>query len=187
MRTRGLALTVAIVLTLWGCGGAKRTGQTTKVIVEPTVIGINVNCQEASAPCPSVSKEAREYLKQEVEQLEHNCPKGDDLLITPPSSSKCVQASKVTANGPLLKELPGLEAGKRVVARSGCLACHMIGSFGNSGPGPDLSYIGSQLSVARIERALVAPDPPMPSFRSLPSQKFKALVAFLSLLRKPQR
>lgn len=186
MRTRGLALTVAIVLTLWGCGGGRRPGQTTKVIVEPTVIGINVNCPEAPAPCPSVSKEASEQLKQEVKQLEHNCPKGDDLLITPPASSKCVQARKVKANGPLLKGLPGLETGKRVVAQSGCLACHKIGRFGNAGPGPDLSYIGSRLSVAGIERALVDPRQPMPSFRSLPPQKLKALVAFLSLLRNPQ-
>ena len=35
------------------------------------------------------------------------------------------------------------EEGKLVVAQSGCLACHKIGHNGNSGPGPDLSDIGS--------------------------------------------
>ena len=37
------------------------------------------------------------------------------------------------------------EAGKLVVAQSGCLACHKIGHNGNDGPGPDLTDIGEKL------------------------------------------
>ena len=33
------------------------------------------------------------------------------------------------------------EAGKEVVAGSGCLACHKIGENGNNGPGPELTHI----------------------------------------------
>src|SRR4051812_4250024 len=41
-----------------------------------------------------------------------------------------------------LKVPSNLEAGKLVVAQSGCLACHKIGENGNDGPGPNLSDIG---------------------------------------------
>jgi hypothetical protein len=72
--------------------------------------------------------------------------------------------------------------GRTVAARSGCLACHRIGEAGNSGPGPDLTHVASRLPGRAIARALVAPTPPMPSFRRLPRAKFEALVEFLSLL-----
>ena len=35
-----------------------------------------------------------------------------------------------------MKVAPQYEAGKEVVAQSGCLACHKIGENGNNGPGP---------------------------------------------------
>lgn len=73
-------------------------------------------------------------------------------------------------------------AGRRVAAQSGCLACHRIGEYGNSGPGPDLTHVGSKLTGTQIARALLNPKEPMPSFRHLPKAKFNALVEFLSLL-----
>jgi menaquinol-cytochrome c reductase cytochrome b/c subunit len=73
------------------------------------------------------------------------------------------------------------EAGKQVVAQSGCLACHKIGDNGNSGPGPDLTRIGSRIESQAIARTLVNPTAPMPSFKNLPPQKFKAVVEFLHL------
>jgi ubiquinol-cytochrome c reductase cytochrome b subunit/menaquinol-cytochrome c reductase cytochrome b/c subunit len=73
--------------------------------------------------------------------------------------------------------------GRTVTAQSGCLACHLIGVDGNVGPGPELTYIGSTRSAAEIERAVISPTPPMPSFRNLPKAKLKVLVTFLSLLR----
>jgi ubiquinol-cytochrome c reductase cytochrome b subunit/menaquinol-cytochrome c reductase cytochrome b/c subunit len=93
-------------------------------------------------------------------------------LATPPS----VKQAGATA-------LAEFEAGKKVVAQSGCLACHKIGDNGNSGPGPDLTHIASRLKSQGIARTLVNPTAPMPSFKNLPPQKFKSVVAFLSLLK----
>jgi ubiquinol-cytochrome c reductase cytochrome b subunit/menaquinol-cytochrome c reductase cytochrome b/c subunit len=81
------------------------------------------------------------------------------------------------------KTLAEYEAGKLVVAQSGCLACHKIGENGNSGPGPALTKIGSRIPRQAIARTLVNPTAPMPSFKNLPPQKFKAVVEFLSQLK----
>jgi menaquinol-cytochrome c reductase cytochrome b/c subunit len=75
------------------------------------------------------------------------------------------------------------EAGKKVVAQSGCLACHKIGDNGNNGPGPELTHIASRLPAQGIARTLVNPTAPMPSFKNLPPQKFNAVVNFLSQLK----
>jgi quinol---cytochrome c reductase cytochrome c subunit, bacillus type len=81
------------------------------------------------------------------------------------------------------KALAEYEAGKLAVAQTGCLSCHKIGENGNDGPGPNLSHIGSRLPRQGIARTLVNPTLPMPSFKGLPSQKFNAIVAFLSQLK----
>jgi menaquinol-cytochrome c reductase cytochrome b/c subunit len=82
-----------------------------------------------------------------------------------------------------MKVAPQYEAGKLVVAQSGCLACHKIGENGNDGPGPHLTDIGDKLQPAAIRRTLDNPTAPMPSFAALPEEKKAALVAFLSQLR----
>jgi ubiquinol-cytochrome c reductase cytochrome b subunit/menaquinol-cytochrome c reductase cytochrome b/c subunit len=79
--------------------------------------------------------------------------------------------------------LAEFEAGRQVVAQSGCLACHKLGDNGNDGPGPQLTHIGSKLPAQGIARTLVNPTAPMPSFKNLPPEKFKAIVAFLSQLK----
>jgi menaquinol-cytochrome c reductase cytochrome b/c subunit len=86
----------------------------------------------------------------------------------------------VQAGGTALAEY---NAGKAVVAQSGCLACHKIGDNGNAGPGPDLTRIGARLPRQGIARTLVNPTAPMPSFANLPPQKFAAVVGFLSQLK----
>ena len=86
----------------------------------------------------------------------------------------------VQAGGAALAEY---NAGKAVVAQSGCLACHKIGDNGNAGPGPDLTHIGARLPRQGIARTLVNPTAPMPSFANLPPQKFQAVVGFLSQLK----
>jgi menaquinol-cytochrome c reductase cytochrome b/c subunit len=73
--------------------------------------------------------------------------------------------------------------GREVVAQSGCEACHKIGDNGNVGPGPDLTHIASRIPANGIARTLVNPTAPMPSFKSLPAKKFKAVVDFLSTLK----
>jgi menaquinol-cytochrome c reductase cytochrome b/c subunit len=82
-----------------------------------------------------------------------------------------------------MKVAPQYEAGKLVVAQSGCLACHKIGENGNDGPGPHLTDIGDKLQPAAIRRTLENPTAPMPSFKGLPEQKKTALVNFLSSLK----
>jgi menaquinol-cytochrome c reductase cytochrome b/c subunit len=77
-------------------------------------------------------------------------------------------------------------AGEKVVGDSGCLACHVIGTNGNNGPGPVLTHVGSTLPAQAIASTLRNPTPPMPSFRDLATQspqKFQALVTFLSELQ----
>jgi ubiquinol-cytochrome c reductase cytochrome b subunit/menaquinol-cytochrome c reductase cytochrome b/c subunit len=86
----------------------------------------------------------------------------------------------VQAGGAVLAEY---EAGGKVVAQSGCLACHKIGENGNAGPGPDLTHIASRLPKQGIARTLVNPTAPMPSFKGLPSKKFNSIVNFLSQLK----
>jgi quinol---cytochrome c reductase cytochrome c subunit, bacillus type len=81
------------------------------------------------------------------------------------------------------KAITTFEAGKQVVAQSGCLACHKIGENGNTGPGPDLSQIGARLPRQAIARTLVNPTAPMPPFTNLPSQKRDNLVEFLASLK----
>jgi menaquinol-cytochrome c reductase cytochrome b/c subunit len=73
--------------------------------------------------------------------------------------------------------------GELVVGQSGCLACHVIGSNGNNGPGPNLTHVGALVPTQAIASTLINPTPPMPSFRNLPKQKFADLVGFLSELQ----
>jgi quinol-cytochrome oxidoreductase complex cytochrome b subunit len=82
-----------------------------------------------------------------------------------------------------MKVAPQFEAGKLVVAQSGCLACHKIGENGNDGPGPHLTDIGDKLQPAAIRRTLENPTAPMPSFKGLPEEKKTALVNFLASLK----
>jgi ubiquinol-cytochrome c reductase cytochrome b subunit/menaquinol-cytochrome c reductase cytochrome b/c subunit len=93
-------------------------------------------------------------------------------IATPPAVTK--------AGGATLAEY---NAGKDVVASSGCLACHKLGNNGNAGPGPNLTHIASRLPPQGIARTLVNPTAPMPSFKNLPPKKFEATVNFLSQLK----
>ena len=81
-----------------------------------------------------------------------------------------------------MKVAPRYEAGKEVVAGSGCLACHKIGENGNDGPGPQLTHIGDKLLPGAIRRTLENPTAPMPSFKGLPEEKKGPLVDFLASL-----
>jgi quinol-cytochrome oxidoreductase complex cytochrome b subunit len=82
-----------------------------------------------------------------------------------------------------LKVGASLEAGQTVANQSGCGACHKFGEAGNATLGPDLTHIGSKLPAPAIERTLRNPTAPMPSYASLPPEKFDALVEYLAALR----
>ncbi|MCW3021996.1 MAG: c-type cytochrome [Conexibacter sp.] len=102
----------------------------------------------------------------------------------PPTQIDTPTPASVIAEGP--KVVQQYEAGRQVAAQSGCLACHKIGENGNGGPGPALTDIADRLPAAGIQRTLINPTAPMPSFKSLQTnqpEKFKNLVAFLGRLK----
>jgi quinol-cytochrome oxidoreductase complex cytochrome b subunit len=85
----------------------------------------------------------------------------------------------VAAGGETLRTF---EAGRQVVAQSGCLACHKIGENGGT-LGPNLTKIGGRLARQAIDRTLSNPTAPMPSYKDLPAEKRKAVVEFLAQLK----
>jgi mono/diheme cytochrome c family protein len=88
--------------------------------------------------------------------------------------------ASVVAQGP--ETLQTWEAGKQVVAQSGCLACHKIGHNGGV-IGPDLTAVGQRSSRQAIARTLVNPTAPMPAYTELSEKKRDDLVEFLALLK----
>lgn len=87
-------------------------------------------------------------------------------------------------SGPEVESCASSSRAGRRFEQSGCEGCHRLAGEGNAGPGPPLDDIGSRLSERQLVRALVDPRAPMPSFKNLPPAKFKALIEFLSLLRR---
>ncbi len=65
-----------------------------------------------------------------------------------------------------MKVAPRYEAGKEIVAASGCLACHKLGENGNNGPGPELTHIAQRIPRAAILRSIEIGPGIMPSFRT---------------------
>jgi quinol-cytochrome oxidoreductase complex cytochrome b subunit len=74
-------------------------------------------------------------------------------------------------------------AGRAAVVDAGCEACHTIGDDGNPGPGPNLTQIGARIPYQGIERTLVNPTAPMPSYKDLHPKEFTAIATFLSDLK----
>jgi quinol---cytochrome c reductase cytochrome c subunit, bacillus type len=99
----------------------------------------------------------------------------------PPTEQTIKPSADVVAQGKAA--VATFYLGRSVVAQSGCEACHKLGSFGNDGPGPELTNIGARLPGPAIARTLVNPTQPMPSYVSLPPKQFSAVVAFLSSLK----
>ena len=75
------------------------------------------------------------------------------------------------------------EAGKEVVAQTGCLACHRLGENGNPGPGPELTDIGARIPRNAILRSLLAGPGIMPSFQDLGRKKLNEVADFLASLQ----
>jgi menaquinol-cytochrome c reductase cytochrome b/c subunit len=102
----------------------------------------------------------------------------------PPTENTIPVPATVVAEGP--SAVSEFYLGRSVVAQSGCEACHLIGSNGNNGPGPELTKIGDRIPPQGIARTLVNPTEPMPSYGGsggLPPKQFSAVVAFLSDLK----
>lgn len=100
-----------------------------------------------------------------------------------PSGATTVQAGPPSEID--LPVAPEYVDGRRVVAQSGCLACHQIGKSGNDGPGPNLTEIGSALTAAEIGQSIVKGPGIMPNYGALKEDRpknFADMVAFLSSL-----
>jgi menaquinol-cytochrome c reductase cytochrome b/c subunit len=82
-----------------------------------------------------------------------------------------------------LKVPPQYEAGKLVVAQTGCLACHKIGENGNGTLGPDLTGVGARIPRNAILRSLVAGPGIMPSFENLGQKRLNEVADFLAYLK----
>src|SRR5688500_7386914 len=65
-----------------------------------------------------------------------------------------------------LEAEPVSEQGRDVSASSGSTACHKFGENGNT-LGPELTEIGAKLPAPAIDRTLVNPTSPMPSYQSM--------------------
>ena len=94
-------------------------------------------------------------------------------------TSRCRRRSRSRG---LRRSTSSKKAGSRS-PQSGCEDCHDVAGNGNNGPGPELTHIGSRIPPQAIARTLANPTAPMPSFKSLPPQKFEAIVYFLSQLK----
>src|SRR3712207_5419223 len=101
-----------------------------------------------------------------------------------PTAIEMDAPAAVVAQGP--EAVRVFDEGKQVVAQSGCLACHKIGENGNDGPGPPLTVIGQRLPRQAIERTLINPTAPMPSFRDVPEEQFDDMVEFLAMLKETE-
>ncbi|CAA9511031.1 MAG: hypothetical protein AVDCRST_MAG13-2811 [uncultured Solirubrobacteraceae bacterium] len=102
----------------------------------------------------------------------------------PPTQIDMPTPARIEAQGGQM--LAEYNAGKQIVAQSGCQACHVIGHNGNDGPGPPLTDIAARLPRQAIARTLINPTAPMPSYLELSRQdpeKFDAMVAYLAQLK----
>jgi mono/diheme cytochrome c family protein len=177
----------ACVLLATGCGSAH--------LVKPKAIGFEPTIVGCSLPTECTSAN-RIMLRESREARKHRCPADKPyVLMKAEGALLCVAAlpapgppaiglsvpSAVGAHGP--SAVAQFNEGRRVVAQSGCEACHKIGDDGNNGPGPELTHVADRLPRQAIARTLVNPTAPMPSFKNLPPAKFTAVVYFLSQLR----
>ena len=93
-----------------------------------------------------------------------------------------------TAGSPTEIELatpPEHMEGRSVAASSGCLGCHRFGENGGA-LGPQLTKVGERLPRQAIERTLLNPTKPMPSYAKLREddpEKFDRLVNYLASLK----
>ena len=125
-----------------------------------------------------------ELIACDIRLYEGTCPNKTPVVVL----AFMTEMTSVPFIPPAIKHIGGrvlqeYKAGAKVMAQSGCLACHRIGDDGKRGPGQNLTHVGTRLDEAQIERAIRDPSAPMPSFKNLPTARFHALVRFLELLR----
>ena len=105
----------------------------------------------------------------------------EGATVGSPTALNIAVPAAVAQQGPAA--VTKFENGRLSVASAGCEDCHDVAGNGNNGPGPELTHIGSRIPPQGLARTLANPTAPMPSFKSLPPQKFEAIVYFLSQLK----
>ena len=74
--------------------------------------------------------------------------------------------------------------GRSVYEDGDCSSCHRIDGRGNTGPGNDLTHVGSRLSRQRIRAVLGDPPAGMPSYEGrLSSEQMDAVARYLARLK----
>lgn len=73
------------------------------------------------------------------------------------SASDIPPSAASTASTPPAAGVPGGADPMAVLRGGGCMACHKVGTEGGA-IGPDLTHIGSRLSVAMIRESILKPD-----------------------------
>lgn len=75
------------------------------------------------------------------------------------------------------------QEGKEAVEQASCTACHRYKENGND-VGPKLDEIGARIGVEGIERAMLNPNAPMPSYQTLSAHKRREIAEFVAALPK---
>jgi mono/diheme cytochrome c family protein len=163
VRPVALGCALAVVLAVAGCGDRERSATATSSVTATT----------ATATATTTSL---------VTTTTATATTATATAARPPATAAKTPAT-VPGPGAGARPDPQLITGQRVVVRSGCLACHRVGTRGNDGPGEDLAGIGARMPAPAIRTALLTPTSPMPSYRALPRSELRALVAYLSSLR----
>jgi menaquinol-cytochrome c reductase cytochrome b/c subunit len=158
------------------------------IAFEPTIVG----CSAAPTKCTSANAVK---LRESREARSHRCPADKPyVLIKPGGALVCVTSLSSTGSprrGVLVPQVvqargptpsPPLGPEKSFSFEVAALPCHRLGEAGNRGPGSNLTHVGSRLSSAAINRALVDTRAPMPAFSGLPRSERRNLVYFLSQL-----
>jgi mono/diheme cytochrome c family protein len=168
VRPVALGCALAVVLAVAGCGDRERSATATSSVTATTAT--------ATATTTSLVTTATATATTATATT------ATATAARPPATAAKTPAT-VPGPGAGARPDPQLITGQRVVVRSGCLACHRVGTRGNEGPGQDLAGIGARMPASAIRTALLTPTSPMPSYRALPRSELRALVAYLSSLR----
>ena len=139
------------------------------------------NLASAAPKRPTSAAEAESTVSF-IGPFSRACAPGQ-LLQTPKQGSEPSTPDIAAPAGLSPRARAEFNAGRAEVGRTGCLACHQIGSQGHNGPGPNLTHVGRSLTSPALRSALVNPTAPMPSFIHLPPRDLRGLIDFLRELR----
>ena len=180
LRLAALLLTAAALASCGGDDGCDRArGSGAKLDVDQTLTREQL--------CAARGKPERIVRESEVERWDYGNGTGWDfrgdrgrLVVHPeevdltepvPGLPDMSEGLPAAAPGPATR-------GRTLIGRTGCLACHRIGTIGNRGPGDDL-VAAAGMQHEEIVRVLLDPEAPMPSYRGLKRADLDALATYI--------